>query len=120
MRYELNKSRSCLTIKADDEERSKLHEAAKSNPDFLSEDFERSFLEPLTCNSELNWIRADETGDMTDAPMLGMREAQKDEELVTERWIFTNYERRSILEDLRDNGQAFLSGGAINTTFVQN
>lgn len=82
------------------------------------------FLGPLTCNSELEWINPADTGDLTDAPMLGiLGSAVRDDETprgyngpkiyvgpglvqpILERWAFMDYQVRSVLEDLRDNGE---------------
>ena len=59
------------------------------------------FLEDFTCNSELDWVDAQETGDLTDAPMLGIR--NQDGEVVA-RWAFMDYQVTSVLDELNEKG----------------
>lgn len=74
------------------------------------------FLEPITANSELEWIDPSETGDLTDAPMLGIRDPDSFGDIgdpnenfpVEERWAFMDYQISSLLEVLRDKGSAVL------------
>ena len=63
-------------------------------------------LEPITCNSELEWTSSEHTGDLTDAPMLGILQHGDGDPVIVERWAFMDYQVRSVLEDLRDKGEA--------------
>jgi|SRR5215831_4327488 len=84
-------------------------------------------LEPLLCNSELEWIRPEEIGALTSAPILGLRGdpipasegadtrflhvAYRDNgvtwyEPVTQAWGFMDYALRSFVDDLIDTGEA--------------
>lgn len=92
-----------------------------------------NFLEPLVCNSEFCWVDPSDCGDLTSAPMLGIlsigdtsngyreNELPKERfgqfltggdeggsyfEAITGRWAFMDYQVRSVLEDLREKGEA--------------
>lgn len=101
MRHTISPDRQTLTITVDHAERAEL--SAWDNPDkgIQSDAAMHDFLEPLICNSELDWINPEETSDLTDAPILGTRDDQGE---VTERWAFMDYQVRSVLEELRDKG----------------
>lgn len=60
-----------LTLTCDEAERAELREILEENGHF-SDRTEAEFMDHLICNSELDWINPDDTGDMTDAPMLGV------------------------------------------------
>lgn len=66
-----------LTIEADESERAALREVATDLPDhYGTHGHEVEFMEGLICNSELDWINPADTGDLTDAPMLGILGAE--------------------------------------------
>lgn len=98
MKHSFNEDRSRLIIEVDSEERKQLAEME----DLQSDNAMHEFLEPLTCNSELDWVRPEETGDLTDAPLLGIRSENM---MIAERWGYEPYQLRSPLVDLRDNGR---------------
>jgi hypothetical protein len=116
--YQIAPDRRTLTIFADDTARAELREL----PDTLAEmeafglsvtihsdDAMIDAFDRLIANSELDWIRPEETGDLTDAPILGIRKAFPNgcaAPLVLERWGFMSYQVRSVLQDLRDTGRA--------------
>lgn len=121
-----------LTITVDADEQKELAELKAEDPDhFQSDDALYDFLERLTCNSELDWVNPEQTGDLTDAPMLGIYgEVQTEEsgpygarhvgcwndegdtlnkprfEPILQRWGFMEYQLRSPLDDLLNNGKA--------------
>ena len=128
MQYTISPDRRRLTIQASKTEREELRERDDIQSDYaLHEIFER-----LVSNSELEWINPADTGDLTDAPMLGIldgaqplanRESfaphygttlagcygdppQAQVCPILERWAFMDYQVRSVLEDLRDKGEA--------------
>ena len=92
-------------------------------------------LEPLIANSELNWIYPADTGDLTDAPMVGFlgeqftysgeglppypcvfAGADGDKKIfhkITHRWAYMSYQVKSPLEDLRENEEITLTGGEL-------
>ena len=137
MTHTISKDRKRLTITVDDDERNELRDLGpfKIGSDHSLHDF----LDPLTCNSELEWINPADTGDLTDAPMLGIygepgtieqiEQAAKSEPgiygstvyghyngkdwhmPILQRWAFMDYQVRSVLEDLRDNGEAVFVNG---------
>lgn len=104
MKYKFNLDRSQLIVSADELERALLREMPAE--EIQSDAALWDFLEQLVCNSELEWIRPEETGDLTDAPLLGIRES---DESISERWGFMPYALRSPLIDLRDKGEAVFS-----------
>ena len=109
MKYKISDDRKTLTVTASHVECLALR---RQGPDIHSDKLLYETFEPLTSNSELEWIDPAETGDLTSAPMLGIRESQRnaDNECrdaeVIERWAFMDYQVRSVLEDLRDKGNA--------------
>ena len=104
MHHTISESRDSLTIYADPEERDELRELKSDEPETWGCDIDEiEFLEPLTSNSELDWIDPADTGDLTDAPMLGITD---EEGTVLERWAFMPYETRTFLDDLIENGHA--------------
>ena len=53
-----------------------------------SEMLEVEILEQMLANSELDWVSPIDTGDLTDAPMLGIRDEYGD---LIERWGYPHY-----------------------------
>lgn len=110
MKHKISEDRSRLTITIDDSERAELREMG----DTIQQDATmHDFLEPLACNSDLEWIDPSETGDLTGAPMLGFRTFMQvnPHGNVISRWAFMDYQTRSVLEDLRDKGECVFVGG---------
>lgn len=104
MKYETVGNKLVITI--DQEERDQLLEESLENENFESDDFMCEFLEPLVCNSELNWIDSTMTGDLTDAPMLGIFDHEnQDEQIVVDRWAFMDYMTKSVQRELLNHGQ---------------
>lgn len=109
MRYEVVGKN--LIITASREEREQLL-ADFPSPDNQSDADMYDVFEPLIANSDLEWIDPSETGDMTDAPMLGIRCDDPDMPegfdtiRVLERWAYMKYESRSPVQDLIERGQA--------------
>ena len=135
MYFTLNKNRTRLTIHADAEERAGFAEMKADDPDdWGSYQTEIAIIEPIICNSELNWINPADTGDLTDAPMIGItggddtmtRECTGphgaihgggDEQgafyyPILERWAYMSYETRSFCDDLLETGEAVFIGGS--------
>lgn len=125
MKYKISDDRKTLTICVDEQERQELREIQSIGADVTM----RDFLSPITCNSDLEWMPEGATSDLTSAPMLGvlgdegcrqhwaLREhfglvesGQSDHSTlyrgIVERWAFMDYQVRSVLEDLRDKGEA--------------
>ena len=99
--YGLN-TRGSLIIQVNPTERENLKELANESGEFNTQS-EYDSLEWLVCNSELEWIDPSETGDLTDAPMLGLRDENGN---VTARWAFMDYQVRSFVTDLIKTGKA--------------
>lgn len=125
MHYLISDDRRALTVFADLSERAAL----RALGDEIGQDRHLwDALEPLVCNSELQWVAPDLCGDLTAAPILGLwgdcealpngwtlgngykLAGRWDDTIwghrITERWAFVEYETRSPLEDLRDTGRA--------------
>lgn len=60
-------------------------------------------MERLISNCELDWISPNETGDLTDAPILGIRD--RDGNPTDERWGYMDYAIHDPLERLREKGE---------------
>jgi len=111
MNYIISTDRKTLTLTVDIEEQDALRELHAEDPEsFGTSEHECAELESLIANSELDWVNPAQTGDLTDAPMLGI---PLDEEPldrftgnVSERWAFMSYQVRSFLHDLADKGEA--------------
>ena len=121
-----------LTITADAEDLAELAELKTDDPDGFGNDrMMVEFFEDLLANSELDWIDAADMGDLTDAPMLGIRGDEQDHKSgpfgvthcghwdekdwyqpITHRWGFMDYQVRSLLDDLLDRGEAVLVSAA--------
>jgi len=123
--YDLN-TNGCLILYADNQDRHNIAELIRDKGTTYAAEWDA--LESLICNSELEWIRPEEIGALTDAPILGFRGKDKrvpkrckyPEHLhivyngpdgafyapVTAAWGFMDYQVRSFLEDLRDKGKA--------------
>lgn len=101
MKYEISQDRKQLTIIADDDDREMLREMDDAHIQADTTMFD--YFEWLVCNSELEWLSPEETGDLTSAPMLGIRNQRN---AIIDRWAFMDYQLRSPLCDLRDTGKA--------------
>lgn len=97
MKHYFNSDRSKLIIEIDDKERADILDNFK---DLNSDSALADFLEPLICNSELNWTSGDITGDLTDAPMLGIYD---ENDKIGDRWAFMDYQVVSVLQTLVNN-----------------
>lgn len=111
MNYTIAPDRSRLVLLVDEDERAELRELGEA----IHQDVTMyGFFEHLIASSELTWIQPEWTGDLTDAPMLGICEWWNIEEPeVIERWAWMDYAVRSLLEELRDKGVAVLVGGPL-------
>jgi hypothetical protein len=130
MKYEISKDRKTLTIFADSGERSDLTRQTQTS-EITSGVALTDWLESLVCNSELQWVTGETSGDLTSAPMLGILGDEmranviKENDIkhfgliqcghdrngawfqpILERWAFMDYQVRSVLEALRDTGNA--------------
>lgn len=119
MQYSINNERNALTLKCNTETRERLRELLQEGG--FTRQHEYEMLEGLISNSDLNWIDPSDTGDMTDAPLLGIvgddvrpqdREAHPpcygwlQYAPILERWGYPHYALRSFLQDLMEAGEA--------------
>ncbi len=134
MKHTISTDKKTLTITVDKSERALLRKLTKETG-IQSDNAMHVFFEPLICNSELQWIPEGTTGDLTTAPMIGITDSPRylqdkesfpphfgmidcgngehgsEVQIILERWAFMDYQVRSVLEDLRDAGQAVFIGG---------
>jgi len=115
--YDLN-TNGCLIIKADDRDRERLKEIRGPVGEYGQTerpyvDIEYEALEPLICNSELEWIAPEDIGALTSAPILGIRNTDPIKEDPTSHeypivaaWGFMDYAVRSFVDDLIETGKA--------------
>jgi hypothetical protein len=125
MKHHFNEDRSHLIITADEEERVALRELREEQDGWGTIRCECEALEHLLANSELQWIDPSDTGDLTDAPILGILGDDQREHIgpygsvkigqdrqggwyapILERWGYMPYALRSFLNDLVDDGKA--------------
>jgi len=99
MKYEISKDRKTLTLTVDLLEIDLLKRLGE---EIDTDKAMYDWFESLVCNSELEWINPEDTGDLTSAPMLGI---WRDDNMSVERWAFMDYQVRSVLADLRDKGE---------------
>lgn len=108
MQYKIDGNKLIITV--DQEERDQLRLEKIENEDFESDDFMFEFLEPLICNSELNWVDPSITGDLTDAPILAIFNPDDPDDpfadqVILDRWAFMDYMVKSVTQELLDHGQ---------------
>lgn len=97
--YDLNQN-GCLIITAADEDRNALRELPTDRPEVYRE---YDALEHLLANSDLSWIRPEEIGALTSAPIIGFRDGNSK---PTAAWGFMDYALRSFVDDLIETGKA--------------
>jgi len=101
MDYKEDGSQLVITVDAEKQsELKKLRDDKESG--FHSNQVMYDQFEELVCNSDLSFVDPADTGDLTSAPMLGIYDENDD---VVKRWAFMDYQVRSVLEDLADNGR---------------
>jgi len=117
VKYTISNDRTRLTITADEREREELRNIQECGGDCQCDVSMHDYFEKLCANSELEWVFPEHTGDLTDAPMLGVcdwsNQGTSDTPSIIERWAFMDYQVRSVLEDLRDKGEAVFVGGPL-------
>jgi hypothetical protein len=104
MYYSISPDKKTLTLLAVKADRENLEEWKEEG---FNDKTESEALEPIIANSDLEWIRPEENGDLTDAPILGYRD--ENGESTGERWAFMDYQVRSFLQDLMDKGVAIFT-----------
>ena len=105
--YKFNPDRTKLILWAEPSAMAALEQMKDEDQgEFYSHRAEIDVLDRLIANSELDWVSPSETGDLTDAPMLGIR---GEDGMVIERWAYMAYEVKSFLDDLIDGEAVFIS-----------
>ncbi len=135
MKHQISPDRRSLTITIDEEERGQLRELKQDSIEsghdkFGSDKAMHEFFEGYLANCELQWVQPEWCGDLTSAPMLGImgddvvesevktfpapyhgwREIgfngrEKIFQPVLQRWAYMQYQVRSPLTDLLENGK---------------
>lgn len=100
LKHRITDDRRKLILLADDDVRAALAEMMEDEP----RNPEAEAMDYLTSNSELSWVDPSECGDLTDAPILGIRGEEYVD--VEERWGFMDYALRSFVTDLIESGKA--------------
>jgi hypothetical protein len=100
--YDLN-TNGCLIITCTHEERRMIRGLRDPKTKEFDSRAEADALESLLANSNLGWVAPEEIGALTSAPILGIRN-DVGEPLAA--WGFMDYQVRSFLSDLVDNGKA--------------
>lgn len=126
--YTIDPISAQLRLTADPEERELLRQLATDLEGEPLSRLESEAMEYLLCNSELCWVDPADTGDLTDAPIIGILgsdEARTREQKgpfgaqmcggdeggdwyvpIIARWGFMSYALRSFVSDLIENGEA--------------
>lgn len=112
-----------LVIECNKAEREELSDRlAEDEEYFKSDECLYSFFESMVIQSELCWINPSDTGDLTEAPMLGILDFENtvrekkgplgaydigmgEYAPILKRWAFVEYETYSPLEMLRATGK---------------
>ena len=116
MQYHLDKNKN-LVITADDEDRVELQalktQCEEDDENFVSDRIMEDVLEPLLCNSELEWSTPEAIGALTSAPILAISgaEDENDEAPILKAWGYMNYQVRAVQEDLLESGKAIFTLG---------
>lgn len=121
-----------LVLLVDEVTRQALKTDRAEHLDFESDSYMVDLLERLTCNSDYNWIRPEEIGALTDAPILGIRGKERKAterdntdymqvvgawggavwvEDVQKAWAFMDYQVTSVQDTLADYGRAVFVNG---------
>ena len=114
MNHSISSQRNILTLTVDKQEQLDLISVRSMDAEEMpgmewgSDSQVYYWFEDFIANSEFEWVDASETGDLTDSPMLGIR---NEEWIVTERWAYLIYETHYILDDLIEKGSVILVGG---------
>lgn len=127
IQHEFNEDRSQLILTVTPAQQAELREMRLDDPAYWgTHTAEGELLEHLLCNSDLQWVDAEDTGDLTNAPLLGIVGASTQRERsgpygavwqggdehgelfspILERWGFMSYAVRSFMDDLADTGRA--------------
>jgi hypothetical protein len=138
MKFEELKS-GWMRVTPSEEERNDLRERRESDPDSWGSDLnEREAVSDSLFAAGYDWVRPEESGDLTSAPMFGLRgselpipermtnENDRGDLCVTywdnnkregtfapvlKRWAYMNYAVRTFLDDMIDDGHADFQNG---------
>ena len=127
--HEISADRSTLTLRVDQEAQQEMVDwRADDSREWGTRNAEVECLEFLMSNSELQWLEAADTGDLTDAPLVGICGGDDQSGYdcqgpygammvgsdiggniyvpILERWGYHYYQLRSFMDDLADDGFA--------------
>lgn len=109
MRY-FTDTRGRLVFTISKEEQHRLFRFSLQEGGFDSDDTMKTLFDPMLTDNHFDWIEPVETGDLTSAPMLGLRD---DENSPYARWAFMDYQIISPQRQLMENGRCEWLGGDI-------
>lgn len=104
MKYSISEDKRRLLIHADEQDKQDIRGLIEEGGDWWNTHVENECLNSLIANSDLEWIRPEECGDLTDAPILGYRDEEG--RATGERWGFMDYQVRFFTDDLLEKGVA--------------
>jgi hypothetical protein len=128
MTYDISEDRRTLTLRVHDtEEQDHLKTLRDEDENWGTTWMECEILEGMLANCGLQWVNPCDTGDLTDAPLLGELDSEENQSRIQrgphgavcvgrdeggnwycpilERWGYPSYALRSFLEDLADTGK---------------
>jgi hypothetical protein len=95
-----------LRIKIDEDDKAVLQELEQFGLQTIAAEHE--FFERFLCNSEYEWIRPEEIGALTSAPILGIKDMN---DRVVICWAYMDYQVLSMLKELLKYGEVVLQEG---------
>lgn len=127
--HEISEDGTHLRLLADAAAQAELRELRDDDTDnWGSTKCETEVMDYLLANSALRWVDPSDTGDLTDAPLLGICGETTDKpegpygcvhvgfwgdatryEPIDQKWGYAPYALRSFLDDLADDGVAIFS-----------
>ena len=105
-----NNENGCLIIYANESDIEGIRGMLSTDSEDYTENMEYDALESMISNSELCWVRPEEIGALTSAPILGFRDENG---VPTHAWGFMDYPVRSFLQDLVETGKAVFARGVL-------
>lgn len=127
MKFTISPGKSQLRFHLDEEEKAEI---ARAESPEKKQELIQTWREHLLCNSELQIVFPENTGDLTDAPMFGIYGEETTEKSgphgcrhigfwdgkaryqpILERWAYTSYQILDPWEELAKNGEITLHNG---------
>lgn len=97
-----------LILRIDDHGEKLCLKEMEEGPGLESDASMYDFFEAILANNGWEWIRPEEIGVLTDAPILGIR---GEDDVITDAYGWMQYAITSLLEELHITGKATLTKG---------